>query len=223
MTYTVVPSGGQGGAILNLGGTPAVRATAGQGGLTGVFTLSGYATVPINMPTTNLLPLVRGPSNPIIKSVKIALDAAPSTSLTGSLGLVFSNANDGTSAIYQSTYATSNAVASIISQSCFLYQTAISTYYGGLTDVTFANAAGNSVTDGFYVPSASLQPIWQALSAGGAAGLGKATSGTGASAFTSCATDPGGFFDVTWFETTTGVNTGTCTLLCVVDVLIAAS
>jgi hypothetical protein len=84
---------------------------------------------------------------------------------------------------------------------------------GGVVDVTFLNgvAGGNSVTDGFYVPSASNQPIWQALSAGGIGGLGKATGATSSTvgnAFTTCQTDPGGFFDICIASNTVGVNTG---------------
>lgn len=213
MAYTVVPASGASTAIVNLDGTPAIRATAGQGGLTKTFVIEGSGLCPINMPTTNFLPLVRIPSNAIVKEVLLALDVAPSTSLTGSLGLVFSAANDGTSASLRSTYALTGAAPAIFSQSAFLYATAISTYTK-FTDVTFANATGNSVTDGFYVPSAITKPIWQALNAGGQAGLGAATSGAAPGAFTSGASDPGGFFDVTWFETTTGVNTSAVWLTC---------
>lgn len=222
MAYTVIPTSGASAAIVNLDGTPAVRATAGQGGLSRLFSVEGSALAPINMPTTNFLPLVRIPSNAIIKKVFLGLDAAPSTSLTGSLGLVFSPAMDGTDVSLQSVYNGSSSVPAIVSQSCFLYQTAITTYTAGLVDVTFKNAAGNSVTDGFYVPSAITKPIWQALSAGGAAGLGAATSGASPSAFTSCATDPKAFFDVVWFETTTGVNTSAVQVVCQVEYAIAA-
>ena len=40
------------------------------------------------------------------------------------------------------------------------------------------SGGGGSVTDGFYVPSASQQPLWQALTVGGIGGLGKATGAT---------------------------------------------
>ena len=214
MAYTIIPASGTGAAIVSLNATPPVRSTAGQGGLSQPVALVGSALVPINMPTTNFLPLVRIPTNAIIHRVELALDAAPSTSLTGSLGLCFSSAMDGTSASNQSTYSGASSVPAIVSQSCFMFATAITAFINGYTDVTFKNSAGNSVTDGFYVPSASMQPIWQALTVGGAGGLGKATSGASPSAFTSCATDPGGFFDIVWFETTTGVNTGTAQMTC---------
>lgn len=213
MAYTVVPASGQSVAITNLGASPAVRNTAGQGGAGKSFILQGYGLAPVNMATTNFLPLVRVPTNAIIQKVEIALDTAPSTSLTGSLGYTFSNANDGTPTGYQSTYATSSAVANIVSQSFHFYQAAITSYVGLWTDVTFQNYTGNSVTDGFYVPSAANKPLWQAMTAGGnVANLGKATSGTGSSAFASCQTDPGGFMDLCWFETTTGINTSAVTI-----------
>jgi hypothetical protein len=223
MSYTIIPASGTNAAIVSLNARPPVRTTAGQGGLTVPYTQHGSVLVPINMPTTNFLPLVRIPSQAIIQKVELALDAAPSTSLTGSLGLVFSSANDGTPSSLRSTYNTTSSVASIVSQSCFLYATDIVGYVAGFTDVTFKNAAGNSVADGFYVPSAANKPIWQALSAGGAGTLGIATSGASPGAFTSCATDPGGFFDIAWFETTTGVNTGTCQLSCRVTYAIAGA
>jgi hypothetical protein len=214
MAYTVIPTSGTAAAIVNLGATPPTRATAGQGGLTYDYTVRGTALVPINMPTTNFLPLVRIPTNAIIRNVKLGLDAAPSTSLTGSLGLTFSNVLDGTSVLNLSVYNGASSVPAIVSQSFFMFATAITAFIGGMTDVTFKNAAGNSVTDGFYVPSASLQPVWQALSLGGAGALGAATSGAAPSAFSTCQTDPYGFFDIVWFETTTGVNTGTAQLTC---------
>jgi hypothetical protein len=206
MAYTIVPAGGTSNQIVKLSATPPVRLTAGQGGASMNNIITGYGLAPVNMPTTNFLPLVRIPSNAIIKKVDLMVDVAPSTSLTGSLGLCFSNVLDGTSPPNLSVYALTAAVPAVVSQSFFLYQTAIQTYTKW-TDVTFGNATGNSVTDGYYVMSASNQPVWQALSNGGASNLGQATSGAAPGAFTSCQTDPGGFFDIVWFETTTGVNT----------------
>jgi hypothetical protein len=222
MAYTVIPASGASTAIVNLDATPAVRATAGQGGITRVFTIEGSALAPINMPTTNFLPLVRIPSNAIIKEVLLGLDVAPSTSLTGSLGLTFSPALDGTDVSLQSVYNGASSLPAIVSQSCFLYATAITTYTAGFTDVTFKNAAGNSVTDGFYVPSAINKPIWQALGFGGAGTLGIATSGASPGAFTTCQTDPKAYFDVCFFSTTTGINTSAVWLTCRVKYTIAA-
>lgn len=205
MAYTIVPASGTGNQIVKLNATPPVRLT-GLGARE--QTIIGTATAPINMPTTNFLPLVRFPTNVIVMKVELALDAAPSTSLTGSLGLCFSSAVDGTPAALQSVYALTAAVPAIVSQSFFFYAAAIQTFVSKWTDVTFQNATGNSVTDGFYVPSSAMLPLWQALTTG----PGKATAGAAPGAFTSCANEPGGFFDLVWFETTTGVNTGACLL-----------
>lgn len=224
MAYTIVPANGTSSQIVNLDGlgTPAgvpVRATAGQaGGAQRCLEIIGYALAPINMPTTDFLPLVRIPTNCVVHSVSLALDATPSTSLTGSLGLTFSDSynalgmgGDGTPAAYASTYALTGAAPSIVSQSFFLYQTAIQTYTAAWKDVTFANFANSgSVTDGFYIPSAAGKPLWQALTTG----AGAATSGASPGAFTTCQVDPGGFFDIVWFETTTGVNTAAVNLSC---------
>jgi hypothetical protein len=219
MAYTVVPASGTSTAIVDLDASPAVRLTAGQGGAGKQFVVEASALAPINMPTTDFLPMIRIPTNATVKKLEIALDTAPSTSLTGAIGLLFSAANDGTPQGYQSTYALTGAVPYFASQSFFFYNAAITSYTGLWTDITFQNYTGNSVTDGFYVPSACNQPLWQAMTKGGAvAGLGKATvdgANTGSSpgrAFAICQTDPGGFFDITYFETTTGVNTSAVTI-----------
>lgn len=222
MAYTIVPANGTANQIVQLDSTPPVRVTAGAtGGTNRLQVVIGTVTVPINMPTTNFLPLVRIPTNSIVKRVTLALDAAPSTSLTGSLGLTFSDAynasppGDGTPPQYASTYALTGAAPSIVSQSFFLQATAITGYTGKWNDVTFANFANSgAATDGFYLPSAAGLPLWQAL----VTGAGAATAGASPGAFTSCTGgDPGGFFDVVWFETTTGVNTGTAKLTCMVE------
>lgn len=226
-TATIVPANGTGAAIVSLDATPPVRATAGQGGLVSTFIVEGFGIAPINFPTTDFLPLVRIPTNAIVKKVEVLQDTFPSTSLEFDVGLTFSDAvSDGTPAAYKSTYALTSATPSIVSLSCFAFNYSLSTSLSlnGITDITFQNgvAGGNSAADGFYVPSASMKPIWQALSAGGIGGLGKATSGASPGAFTSCATDPGGFFDVCIFSSVTGVNTAAVNLGLRVTYTIAA-
>ena len=216
MSYTVVPAGGTGAAIVSLDATPPVRATAGQGGKMVIHQIDGFGIAPVNFPTTDFLPLVRIPTNAIVKNVSLLADSFPSTSLEVSIGLLFSDTNDGTPSIYQSVYKLTGATPSIVSQSFFAYNYSLSTSLpaNGQVDLTYQNgvAGGNSVTDGFYVPSASQKPLWQALTAGGIGNLGKATSGAAPGAFASCQTDPGGFFDVTIFSTVTGVNTSAVNL-----------
>jgi hypothetical protein len=225
MTYTVIPAGGEDLAIVDLSGTPPVRLTAGQHGLATTFEQTGTGIIPVNFPTTNFLPLVRIPANAVVHQVLIATDTFPSTSLEFDVGLCWSNGSyqgltDGTQAAFLSTYALTGAVADIFSQSAFAYNYTYSTTTPALglwQDITFQNALGNSATDGFYVPSASVKPIWQALAAGGTGGLGKATAavvGNGAgSCFLACPvlngvpTYPFGYLDVTLFSTVTGVNT----------------
>lgn len=229
--YTLVPASGIGAAIVNLNANPSVRVTAGQGGVAHAFINEGFAVAPINMPITNFLPLVRIPTNAIVKKVEILCDTFPSTSLTLSCGLTFSNGgagaatgatpspgfSDGTAAANLSEYSTTaqtSALSQVVSFSFFALNFAVTTALplNGVGDITFMNglAGGNSVTDGFYVPSASNKPLWQALSAGGIGGLGKATGATSTTvgnAFTTCQTDPGGFFDVCLASNTVGVNT----------------
>lgn len=234
--YTLVPASGIGAAIVALNGTPGVRKTAGQGGSSVMYSIDGFAIAPINMPITNFLPMVRIPTNAIVKKVELLLDAFPSTSLTLSVGLTFSNGGqgattgatptsglvDGTSLPNLSQYSTTaqtSAISQVVSFSFFALNFGATTALplGGVMDLTFHNgiAGGNSVTDGFYVPSASNQPLWQALSVGGIGGLGKATGATSATvgnAFTTCQTDPGGFFDVCVASNTVGANTSAVNL-----------
>lgn len=245
--YTLVPASGIGAGIVNLNATPSVRATAGQGGVAHAFINEGFAVAPINFPITNFLPLVRIPTLAIVKKVELLFDTYPSTSLTLSIGLTFSNGGagalvgaspvsgfmDGTPPSNMSVYSTTAQTAvlsQVVSFSFFALNFAASTTLplSGVMDVTFLNglAGGNSVTDGFYVPSASNKPLWQALSAGGIGGLGKATTGaasaTVGNAFTSCQSDPGGFFDVCVGSNTVGVNTSAVNIGCRVTYTLAA-
>jgi hypothetical protein len=233
MAYTIVPNLGIGAALVNLDASPPVRAAKGQGAAGATVSVEGFAVAPINMATTMFLPLVRLPSQAIIKKVEMICDTAPSTSLTGRLQLCFSDASDplgpylgsgvsgvsgggdGTPAVLASHYRLVGSVPSVVSTTPFMAATNIVGYVGAWTDVTYLNYAGSGPpTDGWYVPSASMKPLWQAISAGGIGGLGKATSGASPSAFTSCQTDPQGFFDLCWFETTTGVNTAAVNVGC---------
>lgn len=235
--YTLVPALGIGASITHGNATPATRDTAGQGGGSYAFVVDGFAVAPINMPITNFLPLVRLPTYAIVKKVELLLDTFPSTSLTLSVGLTFSNGGSGAtvgaspvSGVTDGTPVPNLSVYSTTAQTAVLSQVVSFSFFalnfgattslplGGVMDLTFHNglAGGNSVTDGFYVPSASNKPLWQALTAGGIGGLGKATAGaasaTVGNAFTSCQTDPGGFFDVCVASNTVGVNTSAVNL-----------
>lgn len=230
--YTLVPASGIGQGIVSLNANPSVRKTAGQGSRSVMYVDDGFAIAPINMPITNFLPIVRVPTLAIVKKLELLIDSFPSTSLTLSVGLTFSNGGagalvggspasgfmDGTQPSNLSQYSTTaqtSAISQVVSFSFFALNYGVTTSVpaGGVVDITFNNgvAGGNSVTDGFYVPSASNQPLWQALSQGGIGGLGKATGATSSTvgnAFTSCQTDPGGFFDICIASNTVGVNTG---------------
>src|SRR5579864_5605530 len=134
--YTLVPASGIGAAIVNLNATPSVRASGGQGGIYTPIMVEGFAVAPINMPITNFLPCVRIPSNAIVKKVELLVDSYPSTSLTLSVGLTFSNGgsgalvgaspasgfSDGTSQANLSEYSTTaqtSAISQVVSFSFF--------------------------------------------------------------------------------------------------------
>jgi hypothetical protein len=219
--------------ITNLDASPLVRASAGQGAPGRLIRTVGLAVAPINMATSNMLRLVRIPSNCIVLCVRLMLDTAPSTSLTGAVGLWYSDSTtDGTSVINQG-----NLTA--ISSAFFLPATVITTWNtpsgvatvtstGAPIDITFANAGG-AYTDGQYIPSNATKPIWQAV----ATSLALQTTPVGA--FTNSAIDthfqtasagasvyvrsddPGGYFDICYQETTTGNNTGAINMTAIVD------
>lgn len=212
MTYTVVPATGTANQIVQLDATPPVRLSAGASGR--LQTIVGSGLADINMATTHYLPLIRIPTNAVVHKLEICCDTAPTTSLTGSVGLAFSDGNDGTPNALKSTHKLSGGTCNIFSQSFFFYAAAITAYVGLWTDITFQNYTGNSAADGFYVPSASNLPLWQATqgSLNGVSKLGAATSGAAPGAFTSGVSDPGGFFDICFFSTTTGVNTAAVTV-----------
>lgn len=230
--YTLVPASGIGASIVDLNKNPGIRDTSGQGGAAIVHVIDGFAVAPINMPITNFLPILRVPTNAIVKKLELLVDSFPSTSLTLSVGLTFSNGgsgaltgaspasgfSDGTSVANLSQYSTTaqtSALSQVVSFSFFALNYGVTTSLplSGVADITFHNgvAGGNSVTDGFYVPSASNKPLWSALINGGIGGLGKitatATSATVGNGWTTCLTDPGGFFDICIASNTVGVNT----------------
>ena len=229
--YTLVPALGIGAGITALNATPSVRKSAGQGGIYSPIVVEGSVVLPVNFPVTNFCPVVRIPTNAIVKQVYLMLDAFPSTTLDLTVGLTMSNGgsgaavggspasgfSDGTPAANLSQYSTTaqtSAISQVVSFSFFALDVAVTTTVPLLcqSDITFHNgsAGGNSATDGFYVPSAAQQPIWQALSVGGIGGLGKATGATSTTvgnAFTTCQSDPGGFFDICIASKTVGVNT----------------
>jgi len=244
--YTLVPALGIGPAITQLNATPSVRETAGQYGVATMYMVDGTVQAPINMAITNFLPVVRVPTNAIIKKLELGVDAYPSTSLTLSIGVCFSNGgsgalvgaspasgfSDGTSVGNLSQYSTTaqtSAKSQVVSFSFFAYNLGISTTVPllGMMDVTFNNLTGNSATDGYYVPSASVKPLWQAIMTGGltsagvqgtnaAVGVGgttaTSTSATVGNGWTTCLTDPGGFFDICIASNTVGVNTSAVNL-----------
>lgn len=206
--------------ITNLDASPQVRASAGQGAPGRLMAAWGTAGITATQATTVATRLVRIPSNAIVKSVQVCIELAggTATTVTGNMGLLFSdNSNnlDGTPQGNQGSLTP-------FSSACFMYQKALAAVLT-LTDVTFHNAAGNSCTDGFYVPSAAGAPIWQALTQGGPypqtagtwAGLGATSLSTAPSYQLSA--DPGGFFDVFFQATTTTNISATMQMTCLVE------
>ena len=217
----------KGTVITSLDATPPVRTTAGSGAPSGVYRVVGVNTFAINHATSALVRFVRIPSNAIVQSVKVALDAAPSTSLVGNFGLWFSTGDDGTS-------VSNRGNLTAISSAFFADTITFTTFNVGVTtpfapvDITFGNSGGTNY-DGVYLPSQAVNPIWQAVYN---SLVGLTTNAAGA--FTTASgqhyipnggstmTDPGGYFDIGCQLTSTGVNTSAVKALVICDYVIAA-
>ena len=145
-----------------------------------------------------------------MQKVLIATDTH-ATTLTGSVGLWYSDANDGTSLLNQGnlTAISSAFFIDTFAMATFLYQPG--TYPSnniGVTapvEVTFGNQTGTNY-DGVYLPSNSNVPVWQAVynalvAVGTTNAAGAFTSSAGVISVTK---DPGGFFDIGLQLTSTG-------------------
>jgi hypothetical protein len=179
---------------------PLIRPTAGQGGPAELKSIMGTITVTNGDTSSFAYRMIRLPTNAVVRSLKVALDAA-ATTFAGTVGLYFSDdpaPSDGTNILN---------IGTLFSASFFAFQYDIHANAGSWADITFQNAGGNSATDGFYVPSASNQPLWMAVAQGGYqstknfAGLGAASGATQPGFH--MAADPGGFFDIVWINTST--------------------
>jgi hypothetical protein len=207
--------------ITNLDASPQVRSSGGQGAPARRVTAFGTAVITATQATTVATRLVRIPSNAIVKAVRIGveLNGVTITTLTGAVGLLFSdNANnlDGTASLNVNTLKP-------FSSACFCYQKAFAAILS-MTDVTWDSVQNeSSVTDGFYVPSASGAPIWQALTQGGPFPQAAGTwAGNGATTLSTSPSyqltqDPGGFLDVFFQATTTTSMTGAVNMTCEVE------
>lgn len=189
--------------------SPTTRQSAGRGGAGRVVNMRGSIATTTNDATTIVYRMVRVPSNSFVNSVKLGveLNGATATTLTLNIGLYYSDAaspGDGTSAIN-----IANATAISDSFFAFHYDAHTQVTNSSMTDLTFQNLTGNSVTDGFYVPTASKYQLWDAVQNGGfgrvagTAGQGYSSGSTApwttpANGGTILAApgDPGGYVDI---------------------------
>ena len=196
--------------ITNLDASPVVRGGAVSNWGPGRLVRKMGMIVPgITDATTVVYRMVRVPSNACIQRVAVGFDniaGGAITTFTGNVGVYFSDStSDGTS-------VGNVGSTTAISDSFFAYELAMATFFYvvgtdpsntiGLfapVDITFQNSSGNSVTDGYYLPSLSYLPLWKAMNTGSNTGAAGVTTG-GASTMTS---DPGGYFDICFHATTT--------------------
>ncbi|HXC76790.1 MAG TPA: hypothetical protein VNU19_07050 [Candidatus Acidoferrum sp.] len=203
------------------------RLTSGRGGLGRQVRQSATVITGTTDASTLFYRMVRVPTIAFITKVAISLEPGTATTTLPTMttfsinvGMWASDApspGDGTSA-WMLDYTTL-----AISDSFFALAYAASALTAATpTDITFQNFAGGGVTDGFYVPSASFYPLWDAVQNGGAlrtsvAGYVEQTQGKGYSSSTSApwtspanggtvlpaAGDPGGFVDIGYRNSST--------------------
>ena len=215
------------------------RLTSGRGGLGRNVQQRAVVTTASTDATTLFYRMVRVPTNAFISRVGFEYEnpiGGTVTTLTVNVGFWASDApapGDGTSA-WMLDYTTA-----AISDSFFAYHyAAVTTSLNINNDITFQNAAGNSVTDGFYTNGASVYPLWDAVQNGGlsrltVAGYNEQTQGLGYSSGTSApwtspansgtvlpaAGDPGGFVDIGFRQTTLSAANGVNVMMIVDYVL----
>jgi uncharacterized RmlC-like cupin family protein len=206
--------------ITNYDASPIVRPSSGAGGRGRVERYQATITPAASQATTVLSRMVRIRSNAIVSRVAIILDTA-ATTLTGNVGVWYSDQNDGTGVINQGnlTAISSAFFASVLAMATFSYNPGTDpANVVGLSapvDVTFA-ASSLAFTDANYVPSQSVNPIWLAIAnllALQTTPVGAFTSSSQAPHFQTASAgasvyvrsdDPGGFFDIGIQLTSTG-------------------
>ncbi len=139
MAYTIYSS-----VLSGLDASPQVRPDAGAGAPARLNAQVGTVLVPTATATTSTAAAVRIPSNAMVKSVMLALDAAAAT-FDVDIGLYYSDGqNDGTSVINQGT---------VISATLFA-----SAFVAGSV-VEWQEVAFQAAT---FLPSMTSEPIWKA-------------------------------------------------------------
>ncbi len=171
------------GVITNLDATPIVRPNVGNVGGR-LMRYVATATPAASQATSDLIRMVRVPSNVIIQKVALLFDTAPGSSgAILDIGVWYSDSpTDGTNV--GNLPPASGTANTAISSSFFAYQFNCQGFYPSVTsgvftkptdgttivgavgpvDLTYANAANvSSITDGTYIPSQSYLPLWQAI------------------------------------------------------------
>lgn len=218
--------------ITNLDASPMVRTTAGFGAQAPLVRVQSTMTPTASQATSVLMRFCRVPSNAIIQRVAIILDAA-ATTLTGNVGVWFSDVADGTGLLNQGnlTAISSAFFCSALAMATFAYvpgtDPANVVGLSAPVDITFANSGG-AFTDGQYLPSESINPLWKAIAdnlalqttpVGPFTNASKSTpdfttASAGGSVFVR-STDPGGFFDIGLQLTSTGSSANVKTTMIV--------
>lgn len=157
------------------------RLSAGSGGAAHIQRYEATVIPSATPASASYYPMIRLPSNAIVKRVAVAVDVLPGT-FTADVTLFFSdNAMDGTDANAGVGLPVNSLTgASAFFANAFVFGTA-GPAAGVLTDLTYKNVAAASG----YKPSTSILPLWQA------AGL---------------PSDPAGFFDVSFLLTAAGAT-----------------
>ncbi len=173
------------GVITNLDASPILRPSVGNvGGVLQRYVAT--ATPAASQATTDLIRMVRIPSNAIVQNVALLFDtAAGSSGAILDIGVWYSDAGSASGSTPDGTSMQGNAGnLTAISSAFFADKFNCQNFYPSVTSgvftkpsdgttiassigpvsLTYANANNaDSVTDGVYLPSQSYLPIWQAM------------------------------------------------------------
>lgn len=132
-------------AITNLDAVPPVTPTTGQGAPGVVKAVTGSCAVTSGVTSGSTYQLARIPTNCVVTSVKMWLDAS-STTITGDVGCYYSTSTTGGTAVaLQGTAVDADFFASAVALAAIVEPT---------------EESGES---GTYVGSKRVQPLWQAI------------------------------------------------------------
>lgn len=227
----------QGYPNIALNNSPVARPSAGAGAPGRSASQLGIVQIASGAGTSDYYRMARIPTNAIVEKVALALelDGATATTWTVNVGLYWSDAPAGNDNTNQNYGGPTNGDTAIDAQ-FFAHQVAANAFTT-FNDITFQNQSGAGSAVTFYVPTASFQPLWMAISAGGFQGFdstltwlpkgpwdsnwgGEGAMSTTTSPLYQIGADPGGMLDIVVNPTSVSIS-GAMTMALRVDYIVS--